>query len=468
MAVSYENAIDILQKLAKERFEAFARDAELVPLSKVVGRICQETYFSLSETPSFDTSTVDGFVLDSDLTREASPSNSITFCVQTDFATTEDPKAHVPSEGDFPPSLEIKSGARFPEEVGQFTYDACIKVEDTTDVDGPDGPDPLTRYIQITRPALRNQNRRFAGSDFEGSDLLIPSGSTIKPHHIMALATIRAHDDIRDEEESEGRDSVGPYTEATLLGLGVEVVNLGAVKDDGEELRTLVTEAMEGSLFDAIVLTETGSMGKSNLVRKSIENMGAKICIDQVGIRPGYTFLSATLPRQKPKLLSQATNVTPPTSPGKEEIEGVVLDIPEVPFFALPGSPLAAAVCLRFLVIPYLRSLHSIAPLDSSVPATFRCPANPISFMSKFAKRSSTGFRKPSNLKVFWHGNLEHGSKEASISTDQAPSKIRPLLHANCWIAIAPGLESAQDGDTVETYEMYPQSLGCENKGRLS
>lgn len=481
MSVPYNEAIGILQSIAKERCERLTRDAELVPLSKAVGRICQKTYYSLSATPVFDTSTVDGFVLDSYFTREASPSNPITFCVRTDFATTDKPKAPIPSEDDFPPCLEIQSGARFPEAGGQFTYDACIKVEDTADVDGPDGPDPSTRYIQITRPALRNQNRRFAGSDFEEDSLIIPSGTTINPHHIMALAAFgyrdvavfkqlrvavvsvgsgsMAHDDIRDGDKSKDRDSIRPYTEAILLGIGVEVVSLGVVKDDGEELRGLMIEAMKWSSFDAIISTEVGSMGNFSLVRKSIESMGAKIWIDNVEIRPGHTFLSATLPRQKPKLLSQTINITPSTSPGKEEMKVNNPGVPEIPFFALPGSPLAAAVCLRFLVIPYFRALYSIAPLESSVSATFRCPTNPVPFISKFAKRSSASFRKPNNLKAFWHGNIEYRSKEARISTDQATNKIRPLLHANCWIAIAPGLESAQDGDLVEVYDMFPQSL---------
>jgi len=129
-----------------------------------MGRICRASYKSSVSTPAFDTSAMDGFAVSSGDTLEASEYKPIVFRVQGMIAAGDVPaRTYGSQKNDIPPCVEIMTGAQFPQPIGTMELDACIKVEDTTMVDGPD---PAATYIKIIKPAWRNQNRRFAGMTF--------------------------------------------------------------------------------------------------------------------------------------------------------------------------------------------------------------------------------------------------------------------------------------------------------------
>lgn len=258
-----------------------------------------------------------------------------------------------------------------------------------------------------------------------------------------------SHKDPGDETQAQIRDSNGPYIEAVLRGLGVEVTNLGIVKDDAVEFETILAKRLAGNHYDVIVTTGAISMGKFDFIGNGIEEVGAKVDFHRVGIRPGHPVLFATLPAQKLKNGRKTGSITPLSA---ENESGTST---ETAFFGLPGNPLAAAVCLRFLVIPYLRALHSLPPLETPMTATLNGSND-----NEFSNISAVVFPKPAHLQVFWHGKLGGQNKEVSISSDQGSNKIRPLLQANCWVGVPPGVGEVRHGDTVEVFETYPQSLG--------
>ena len=130
-------------------------------------------------------------------------------------------------------------------------------------------------------------------------------------------------------------------------------------------------------------------------------------------------------------------------------------------------------MCLRFLVIPYLRYLHGqddevaeqvrlkITP-PSSKGGTPLSPAPSQSHLNDInnehnpptatATTPKLKMKKPPHLHAFWHGHIEHptsGSRpEFRIHADQGSSKIRPLLDATAWfVATEGGNGEVQDGD---------------------
>jgi len=191
MAIPYANVINILENAVVENFNQFARDGGSIPITSAVGRICRDAYYSPASTPSFDSSAMDGFAVNSEATRTVSPDNPIVFCVQGTIAAGDAaPYVSASSPNGFISCVEIMTGAQFPicsDARREKFFGACIKVEDTTTVTGPD---PTSNFTQTTKPAHPGQNRRRAGSDLRAQDLVINPGATIKPHHVMALTAL--------------------------------------------------------------------------------------------------------------------------------------------------------------------------------------------------------------------------------------------------------------------------------------
>lgn len=420
---------------------------------------------------------MDGYAVNSGCTLEASPSNPIKFRVRGIMAAGDAPLKNRRSlPDDCPSCVEIMTGAQFPAPLEGMQFDACIKVEETAIVEGPD---PKAVYIQIIKPAQPSQNRRLAGSDFREEDPIVSSGVAIRPHHVMALAALGvgeilvfrrlrvgivstgsellSHHDPRKYSDNQIRDSNGPYIESVLFGLGVEVTNLGIFKDDKGVFEQNISKALVENPLDLLITTGAVSMGKFDFVAAAVKKLGAEIGFHKVGIRPGHPVLFATLPRPSHIGRTEPSKVTVVNSSLDGQIAGTPSDIA---LFGLPGNPLASAVCLRFLVIPYLRALHSLSPLDTPKLAALVCPSPPLPDISTSIRPFPVAFKKPAHLQVFWHGRRSHEENETFIYAEQGSYKIRPLLEANCWIGIPAGQEGVAYGDAVETFEMYPYSLG--------
>lgn len=466
MDIPYADAIDILHGLAIRNSMSLAQDAQSIPVEEAVGRVCKQDYYSPISTPTADISAMDGYAVNSESTGTASISNPLTLCVRGTMAAGDAPLALSSDwENDFLSCTEIMTGAQFPTSTSGMPFDACIRIEDTTPVFGPTAS---CKYIQIVKPARQNQNRRFAGNDFRIQDLIIPAGSVIQPHHVMAFASLGIKEavvyrrlsiavlstgsellDLGSIEKAHHiRNSNGPYVSSVLQELGVDVTNLGIVQDDCVELENLLTSKINEHQFDAIISTGAVSKGKFDFVRRAIESIGATVLFHGVAVRPGHPMLLATLsPRYQ-----------------KAGYDHNMCGSRSIALFGLPGNPLAAATCLRFFLIPYLRALHQILP-EKGIPARLESLDNLVKNISlqKRPLASSQVVIKPSHLHTFSHGKLVMGldGSKVYVAPDQGSGKVRPLLSSNCWISIPQGKGALDRGEIFDTFPLYPDSLGA-------
>ncbi len=463
MAIPYLDAIDIVQSLAVRNSLSFAQNGQSISVEAAVGRVCKDSYHSPLSTPSMETSAMDGYAVNSESTRGASISNPLTLCVKGTMAAGDDPRAFSSGwENGFLSCTEIMTGAQFPASTSEMQFDACIRIEDTTPVCGQNAS---STYVQIVKPACHNQNRRLAGNDFRKKDPIISAGSAIRPHHVMAFASlgikeVAVYQRLRiavlstgtelidlgsSEKDNRIRNSNGPYVSAVLQELGVDVTNLGIIKDDCAVFEDLLLSKLDEVPYDAIISTGAVSKGKFDFVRGGIESIGARVLFHKVAIRPGHPVLFAILPSRHEK--------------GGNRND--LCHSRSTAFFGLPGNPLAAAACLRFFVIPYLRALHKQPP-ELALPARLDTVITEIERPEAPLTSSHMVF-KPPHLHVFWHGNLRVGLdvNRVHISSDQGSGKVRPLLASNCWISIPQGKRSSDSGDVVDTFPLYPDSLGC-------
>ncbi|MFF2246446.1 molybdopterin molybdotransferase MoeA [Arthrobacter sp. NPDC058130] len=213
---------------------------------------------------------------------------------------------------------------------------------------------------------------RKAGEEAAAGDLLIKCGAVLNPAH-LALAALAGHDALPvlgkavvrlvftgAEVVASGtpapgqvRDTFGPQLAAVvgmLGGICTEEVKVGdsypewlAALEDGDPLAT----GSESLPADVVITTGgTGRSGTDHL-RRSVAELGGRLLIDGIAMRPGHPAVLAELPDGRYVL-------------------------------GLPGNPLAAMMALSTIGAPLLAALGrgSIPPL-SEVPCGSTIDADP-------------------------------------------------------------------------------------------
>jgi molybdenum cofactor synthesis domain-containing protein len=291
--------------------------------------------------------------------------------------------------------------------------------------------------------------------------VIIRKGSTIRPHHIMALASIGCRElsvwrkpqvglfstgaELLTEKKGNPdaqriEDVNGPYIYAVLESLGYETRFLGVIDDNSPAATQEIGHHLQQRRYDLLISTGGVSAGKFDSIRESVEKLGAQVLFHKVAMRPGHPALFASIPS------SNKCHY-----PNRERSS-------KVAFFGLPGNPVASAACLRFLVLPFLRILLS-QPIDQPVKAIIRrlkTPGN--AWQNNPCNNSSSPIAHfPAEMEVFRPGQLRSQTDrtlEVGLIADHSPGKIRPFVSGDCWIQIHRGNFELTDGNIVDVFPM--------------
>lgn len=450
MGLSYHEAIQLIEAEARRRRHGVESRTENVPLHQALNRVTRRALLSPQSTPRCDTSAMDGYALNSAATKNASLENPVSFRVKGLMAAgkeslLETPCTECDCQSQSLSCLEIMTGGRFPSaaESGIVGLDCCVKFEDVTRVTEPStGRD----YIRVTKPARYQQNRRLAGEDFQEDHVIVPAATTIRPHHIMALASVGFKEipvlpKLRVGLYSTGSellpqngdtpethlfgDANGPYIAAVLADIGVDVQFLGVLDDDVDAIAKKLEFDLREQQCDLIISTGAVSTGRFDLIPNTLQRLGAHTVFHKVAMRPGHPALFASMP-------------------GRSD-HGPA----DIPFFGLPGNPVASAACLRFLVMPYINFLQSRLP-ERPVQSQMCCSED-----MEIETREQSIAKFPGDKDVFRPGSFHYsasGKVEVVLIQDHSPGKIRPFLSANCWIHIPRGVTELWIGDLVDIF----------------
>ncbi|MFE4724258.1 molybdopterin-binding protein, partial [Streptomyces sp. NPDC056728] len=130
------------------------------------------------------------------------------------------------------------------------------------------------------------------------------------------------------------RDALGPMLPPWLRSCGADVIGSRRVADDLGLLR----EAVHDSPADVVVTTGSTAAGPVDFLHATLEEVGARLLVDSVAVRPGHPMLLAELP---------------PTPDGRTRR-----------LVGLPGNPLAAVAGTVTLAAPLLRRLGGHADAE--------------------------------------------------------------------------------------------------------
>jgi molybdopterin molybdotransferase len=386
-----------------------ATETERLPLTAALGRTLAADVVSPIDVPAHDNSAMDGYALHGADLRADAPT-TLRALPGTLFAGA-------PYEGTVARGqcLKIMTGAVMP-----AGLDTVVPRELAT-VDG----DAVVLRAGVLRAG---DNRRKRGEDLAAGQPALRAGRILRPADLGLMASlgfdaVTVYRRLRVALFSTGDEVVAPgqprppgaiydsnrFTlTAALQRLGVEVLDLGLVRDDPDALEAVLRRAVREA--DAIVTSGGVSMGDADHTRDIMARLG-DVAFWKVAMRPGRPFAFGTLRDGD----ARAT------------------------LFALPGNPVAALVTFYAFARDALQTLGGGAP--TPVP---RLPV-----------RSATAIRKRPGRTEFQRGIVERtpeGVWQVRLTGAQGAGILRSLSEANALVVLGHDQGAVAAGDPVEVW----------------
>jgi molybdopterin molybdotransferase len=371
-------------------------DTEMVSLRDAPGRILSQEIVPAIDVPAHDNSAMDGYAVR--------------------FADLERPLREIGS---------AFAGRPFAGRVGPGE---CVRI--MTGAVMPAGSDTVViqeivrkegERIAVPPGQKRAQNVRYAGEDLKTGVAVLHPGKWLRPAELGLIASlgigeVRVRRRLRvaffatgDELASIGarlkQGEVYDSNRYTLHGmlerLGVEITDLGVVRDDPEALEAAFHKA--ASFADAIITTGGVSVGEADFVKQLMAQLG-EVLFWKIAMRPG-----------RPMAFGKVGNSY---------------------LFGLPGNPVAVMVTFYQLVRDALLHLSGRED-DYAIPLLGAVAAERI--------------RKVPGRTEYQRGILfsEHGVWKAKTTGQQGSGVLRSMSEANCFIVLEHERGTVQAGEPV-------------------
>lgn len=316
---------DEVLELISAEFTPLKR-TEYVGLDEAVGRVLSEDIKATEYVPDFNRSTVDGYAVHSKDTFGCSDSipavlplaGEVLMGQGAAFLLPEGECCYVPTGGEIPEGADCAVMIEYSEDYGDGT-------------------------IGISKPGAPGLNMIYRGDDVFPGKTVLEKGRTLSAQDIGALAAIgmvkvpvagrlkvgiiSTGDELVSPKEKplagQVRDVNSPMLKAMYSAAGAEVISYGIIKDNEEQLRSVVMQGIEEC--DVLVLSGGSSVGVKDASCRIIESLG-ELILHGIAIKPGK-----------------------PTIMGKCNGKAVI---------GLPGHPVAAYFISRLFVLPLFAHLE--------------------------------------------------------------------------------------------------------------
>jgi molybdopterin molybdotransferase len=393
--------VDQARRLIRQ-FLAPVRTSESLPLRSALGRVVSADILSPHNVPNHDNSAMDGYAFNAD-DLAASGTNSLRV-VGSAFA-----------------------GHRFD---GRINPGECVRIMTGGVI--PDGCDTVimqehTRQegdtLLFSEAVKRGQNVRHAGEDLRQGQVVFAAGHLLRPADLGLIASlgigeIKVYRKLRvaffstgDELASIGQPlqpgQVYDSNRYTLYGmlsrLGVEIIDMGMVRDDPALLEQALHEAAASA--DVILSSGGVSVGEADYMKQLLNQLG-QVVFWKIAMKPGR-----------------------PLAYGK---------IGQAHYFGLPGNPVAVMVTFYQFV------RHALLVLMGQPD-----PA-PLPLLSAV---SSGDIRKAPGRTEFQRGVLSPNSEgvwKVQPIGNQGSGVLRSMSEANCLIVLDEACGNVPAGATVK------------------
>ncbi len=382
---------------------------EPVALDAAVGRVLAADLLSPIDVPAHDNSAMDGYAFRGTELRSDAPTE-LAVVGATVFAGPGTPPAVPPGA-----CIRIMTGAVMPEGLDTVVpQELCRREGERLRIE----PGRLTP----------GENRRRRGEDLAAGRPALQAGRVLRPADLglaasLGIGELPVRRRLRVALFSTGNElrSLGQALDegciydsnrhsliASLQRLGVQVIDLGLVRDDPAALAATLDTAIAQA---DVVLTSGGvSVGDADFTRDLLASRG-EVAFWKVAMRPGRPFAFG------------------PLRGGAAPCW----------LFALPGNPVAALVTFLVFVRPALQQLAGAAvePLPS------------------LRARSVAAIRRRPGRSEFQRGIVSRaadGEWEVRLTGSQGAGVLRSMSEANALIVLDPAQGSVAAGDRVPVW----------------
>jgi molybdopterin molybdotransferase len=375
------------------------QETERIEIRSALGRVLAQDIVPSINVPSHDNSAMDGYAVRfSDLQdKEAALEEIGTALAGKPFHGKVGPRQCV----------RIMTGAVMPEGADTVVIQEIVKKQGNR-VSVPAGQKP-------------KQNVRYAGEDLKVGQAVLKTGKLLKPADIGLIASlgigeVKIKRRLRvaffatgDElasigtplKEGEVYDSNRYTLHGMLARLGVEIIDMGVVRDEPAQLESAFRKAAEKA--DAVITTGGVSVGEADFVKQLMAKLG-EVLFWKIAMRPGR-----------------------PMAFGK---------IQDAFLFGLPGNPVAVMVTFYQFVRDAL--LHLSGRSDDYAFPLLRVV-------------SSQDLRKVPGRTEYQRGILFREGAEWKVRTtgQQGSGVLRSMSEANCFIVLEHERGAVRAGELV-------------------
>jgi molybdopterin molybdotransferase len=386
---------------------------ERVPIREALGRVLAQDIVPAINVPNHDNSAMDGWAVRSkDL---HSSKGSKLKEIGSAFAGR-------PFEGKVEPGecVRIMTGAVVPDGADSVIVQEVCKAEDTGG----------GMHVKIPAGQKPRANVRLAGEDLKSGVPVLKPGQLVRAAELGLIASLGIGElEVRrrlrvaffstgDELVSIGApladgqvyDSNRYTLHGMLAGLGVEILDLGVVRDDPAKLEAAFRDA--AARADAIITTGGVSVGEADFVKQLMAKLG-EVLFWKIAMRPG-----------RPMAFGQIVD-------GKNSAF----------LFGLPGNPVAVMVTFHQFVRDALLTLAGRTD-------DFRIPLLKV--------QATHTIRKVPGRTEYQRGVLfqEHGNWLVRTTGQQGSGVLRSMSEANCFIVLEHERGKVEAGEQVSVQLM--------------
>lgn len=321
-------------------------------------------------------------------------------------------------------AIRIMTGAPIPE-----GCDAVVMVEDTERV-GVDG-------VRIMKSASSGDAIRAKGSDVSVGATVFFAGAAITPMVEGVLASINAQevsvfwkprvgvistgDELVDDGSPLQPGQIRESNRKMLLRIidecGAEPIDLGILRDNEEELESVLVKITSRGVVDALITSGGVSMGDYDVV-KAVLGRVADMRWFQIAMKPAKPFAFGVMPG----------------------VDGRI-----VPVFGLPGNPVSSLMSFELIARPALRMMmgHEV-------------PYRPVisAIVDEDVQRKPDGKVHFDRVHATWG---DDGRVHVRRTGAQGSHQLAATALANAIMAVPDG-EGVQTGDTVAVTFLGPDS----------
>ena len=382
-------------------------DTETVGIFDALGRVLAADVVSPISVPPHDNSAMDGYAFDGG---QLQPGQPLRLRVLAGTAFAGKAWTGTVAPGD---CVKIMTGAIMP-----AGLDTVVPQEMTQAGDGA---------ITIPADALRRgDNRRLLGEDLMAGQPALRAGTKLGPAALgliasLGLPTVRVHrrlkvayfstgDEILSLGEAPREGAVYDSNRYTVFGLltrlGVEVIDMGVVKDDPATLEAAFRAA--AAQADAIITSGGVSVGEADHTKAMMKKLG-DVAFWRIAMRPGR-----------------------PMAVGRLD-SGAVM-------FGLPGNPVAVMVTFLAFVRPALLKLMGVADVAAHTPPLLKA-------------KSLEPMRKKPGRTEYQRGTVStapDGTLQVRTTGNQGSGVLSSMVQGNGLIVLHHGQGNVAVGEEVD------------------